>query len=467
MKRLFFLSLLAAAAIIALPHSQHAVIDDWAAKQYQYSVGAIERSMQQPGAAPGAVVAAPSKKDPDYFYFWVRDGSLTLDFLAQLYAEGQGKYASNLNDFARFSRKLQLTPNRSGTFGEPKFNMDGSANNEDWGRPQNDGPGTRAMALGRYATALLAQKKDTSFLYKPEMPANSVVKADLEFVSRIWDQPSFDIWEEVLGHHFYTRFAQWRGLTNGAQLARAVNDNGAASYYGGVADQIKRSLDDFWDAGKGFVVTTLGRTGGLDYKDSNIDSQVLLASLHFGGSDGVYAPESDRILATTVKVVDSFKDLYAINGQDDTVGTAIGRYPEDKYNGNGMSLGNPWFLATTAIAEIHYKAARAFVSRGSVSVTDLNREFFMRAIVPSDNINLAAGETVAAADPRFSTLMQALVREGDRYMQRVQKHSQADGNLYEEFNRDSGFMQGAPELTWSHVAFCTAWRARQAITKAL
>jgi len=257
-------------------------------------------------------------------------------------------------------------------------------------------------------------------------------------------------------------------MVNGAQLAKQLGDSGAASYYEGIAGQMRQSLDNWWDPNANFIGTTLDRQGGLDYKNSNIDSQVLLASLHFGNEqDGVYSPDSERVLASVVKVVDSFAGLYQINRQDNTVGTAIGRYQEDKYNGLGMGQGNPWFLATTAVAEIYYRAAKAFLTRNSVSITNVNREFFQRALIPSDNIDIEAGETVSSSDSRFTVLMSALLREGDQYMLRVKKHSQDDGNLYEEFNRDSGFQQGAPQLTWSHVGFCTAWRARKALSAAL
>jgi hypothetical protein len=30
------------------------------------------------GAKPGLVIASPMKENPDYFYFWLRDGSLVL-----------------------------------------------------------------------------------------------------------------------------------------------------------------------------------------------------------------------------------------------------------------------------------------------------------------------------------------------------------------------------------------------------
>src|SRR5438067_683903 len=33
------------------------------------------------------------------------------------------------------------------------------------------------------------------------------------------------------------------------------------------------------------------------------------------------------------------------------------RYPEDVYDGVGTSLGNPWYLATTSMAELFYRAA--------------------------------------------------------------------------------------------------------------
>jgi glucoamylase len=436
-------------------------LDGWGFRQYNTSLHIVEKAMAQPGAAAGAVVASPSKTDPDYYYHWVRDASLTMDLIAELHAEGATKYDRKLVDYATFSRRLQQTPNPSNGLGEPKFHMDGSAFTGPWGRPQNDGPGIRAFALTRYANTLISNNKDVSFLYKSELPANSVIKADLEYTAKSWSQPSFDIWEEVEGQHFYTRFAQWRALIDGAKLARLLNDNGAADYYEAAAK--KMNLDEWWS--NGFITTTFGRTGGLEYKASNVDVQVLLASLHFGrAEEGFYSPGSERVLATVIKVVDAFSGLYAIN-QDKSVGTAIGRYPEDLYNGNGSSKGNPWFLATTAIAEIHYKAIAAFLQKESVKITSTNVEFFRRALRPEDSIEVKAGETITARDRRFQKLMAALLREGDQYLLRVQKHSKPDGDLAEQFNRDNGFQQGAYELTWSHAAFCTSWRARRAVAE--
>lgn len=58
---------------------------------------------------------------------------------------------------------------------------------------------------------------------------------------------------------------------------------------------------------------------------------------------GFYTPGSDEVLATAAAVEAAFSDLYKINQNANTtgLGTAIGRYPEDTYNGVGNSQGNP------------------------------------------------------------------------------------------------------------------------------
>jgi glucoamylase len=40
---------------------------------------------------------------------------------------------------------------------------------------------------------------------------------------------------------------------------------------------------------------------------------------------------------------------------------------------------------------------------------------------------------------------------------RVLFHSDRKGHLSEQFNKSSGFMQGARDLTWSHNSFMTAY----------
>ena len=63
-----------------LPAAVNPELNNWAQFQYSASLEQIERSLQAPGGAPGSVVAAPSKSEPDYYFHWVRDASLTMVF---------------------------------------------------------------------------------------------------------------------------------------------------------------------------------------------------------------------------------------------------------------------------------------------------------------------------------------------------------------------------------------------------
>lgn len=68
-----------------------------------------------------------------------------------------------VQDYFHAQAVLQTVTNPSGTFntgaglGEPKFNIDGTRFNGNWGRPQRDGPALRATALMTYAEYLIAR----------------------------------------------------------------------------------------------------------------------------------------------------------------------------------------------------------------------------------------------------------------------------------------------------------------------
>ncbi|KAJ2760100.1 hypothetical protein H4S06_001905 [Coemansia sp. BCRC 34490] len=51
---------------------------------------------------------------------------------------------------------------------------------------------------------------------------------------------------------------------------------------------------------------------------------------------------------------------------------------------------------------------------------------------------------------------------GDMYMARVALHTDNGGQMYEEWNLDTGFGQGAVNLTWSYGAHTSAARHREA-----
>jgi glucoamylase len=81
---------------------------------------------------------------------------------------------------------------------------------------------------------------------------------------------------------------------------------------------------------------------------------------------------SDRALANHKVVTDSFRSIYTINsGIAEGTAVAVGRYPEDSYQG-----GNPWYLNTLAAAEQLYDALYTWNKQGYITVTSTSLAFF-------------------------------------------------------------------------------------------
>src|SRR5262249_20939223 len=145
---------------------------------------------------------------------------------------------------------------------------------------------------------------------------------------------------------------------------------------------IESALSNHWDAGKGYLVATLNRDGGLDYKAKNLDTAVVLAVLHGQiPGDPFFGPTDDAVLATAQALTTAFGDpgLFPINKvvknpEGSNMGPGIGRYPEDRYGGqSNLSEGNPWVLCTTAMAELYYRAANEWDRKGQIAVTNSSR----------------------------------------------------------------------------------------------
>ena len=451
---------------------------DWMADQAAHSRSYLLKNISPSGTAPGAVVASPSRSNPDYFYHWVRDAALVMNAVVSLYenetdAARKNEYEETLTNFIRFSAMNQTTANRSdklssGRLGEPKFLVNGADFAGDWGRPQNDGPALRAITLIRLANLWLdaGRKQDVvPTLYSPELPALSPIKRDLEFVAYNWEKTSFDIWEEIIGQHFYTRLVHHRALREGAKLAQRLGDTNAASFYEEQLSYVSGSrrrtdlpagfpnlgtlVASHWQ--QGLLVPTFDRDGGIDYKYRNIDTAVLLAVLHARGEDGFYAASDSRVLATLERQIAEFQALYPVNHKGYGA-TVLGRYPEDTYNGlESGKEGNPWFLTTAAVAEIHFRAAREIEAAHSFAA-DAHNEMFLQAV--------GVKPLAVYQGQDKDELVRKIRLRGDAFLARACFHGLADGHLSEQINRHTGFMQGAPDLTWSYASFLTAYWQR-------
>ena len=426
-------------------------------------------------AANGTVIAAQSYTNPDYAYNWVRDASLTMDVVQQLYAassssNAQNYYSSILFAYSQARATEQTDPDLQTGLGEPKFLLNNFVFTGPWGRPQNDGAATSAVTLMNFANSYMAnggslQTVKDMIYDSTENPAQAPVQKDLLFVATNWSSPCFDIWEEEESYHFYNRLVYHKALVMGATFATTMGDSATSSTLSSAASAVAATLTEFWDPNRNLILYEYGPV--LRDKSSFIDIAVILGVLHGYAGDGLYSYTSDQVLATAFNIASAFVQLYPIarvttDGNGATIGIPIGRYPEDVYDGYGTETngGNPWFLCTAALAELFYRASNELRTSASSSITVSNASApFWAYFAPA--AGLAQGSTYSAGSSQFEGAIAALEGWADAFMRRIQYHSAgAGGHLAEEFNRDSGYEQGAADLTWSYAAFLTAAFAR-------
>lgn len=425
----------------------------------------------------------------------IRDAAITMNTIVDLYAENPSSALSSrlstiLDAYASLQRDLQHTSNPSGSFedlsglGEPKFKVDGTPFTGSWGRPQRDGPALRALTLMRYlreynAThpSLWSSNEATDFYslyYEAEMPPRSVIKADLEYVSHFWNESSFDLWEETEGLHFFNLMVSARSLREGSKLAKAFGDFGAAEWYLEQAGRIERLLSKFWNPKKGHLVETLWS------KRSGLDCGLLLGSLHALPTQdqeeaAVFQPWSDEILVSLLALTNDQRDRFPINSspspdQDASApafeGTGLGRYPEDVYDGYGTSNrgGNPWFLCTSSAAEILFRSASHFATSSQLTISSTSLPFYA-ALLATSSLDIQPG-TFGPSDTVFHSVIEHLQIAGDSFLDVVKTHVDAEGSMSEQFDRVTGYMRGARDLTWSYGAFLQAVRARRRVGEA-
>lgn len=270
-------------------------------------------------------------------YTWTRDSALTLKVLIDTFIAGDASLQPIIQNYISAQAVLQAVVNPSGDLsdgaglGEPKFNADGTAFTGAWGRPQRDGPALRATALVTYARWLIDNGKRANVT----TDIWPILANDLSYVGQYWNQTGFDLWEEVSGSSFFTIAVQHRALVEGNALAGQINQTcpGCVSQ----TLQVLCFLQSFWN-GK-YIAANINEDNGR----SHIDANTLLGSIHTfdtsaGCDDSTFQPCSSKALANLKVVTDTFRSIYKINaGIQEGHAIAVGRYPEDVYQG-----GNPW-----------------------------------------------------------------------------------------------------------------------------
>lgn len=152
------------------------------------------------------------------------------------------------------------------------------------------------------------------------------------------------------------------------------------------------------------------------------------------------------------------------------------RYPNDTYDGyQSGQRGNPWVLCSAAIAELSYVNAQHVASAASghtkpIAITDLNRRFYTAVVGAAIQNGIESSAVVVELQTHSELsvnasgeLARALLANGDDILQRIKYHT-AGGDFHqaEELNRDTGFEQGAGDLSWSYGGILSALMARDA-----
>ena len=142
---------------------------------------------------PGIIIASPSEVPP-YKYHWIRDSALVMRTIMDMYSITKDPiYFQYIINYIENESKLQELDTISG-LGEPKYNINCTAFNGEWGRPQNDGPALRGIMLFKIIEL---------FNYKYDTIINNLIVPilvkDIKYIQENYNKESYDIWEEIKG----------------------------------------------------------------------------------------------------------------------------------------------------------------------------------------------------------------------------------------------------------------------------
>lgn len=431
----------------------------WIERQYAYSARAMLTSVspvaivkRRPGfgqnirPVKGAIVASPVlaswDPEPDYFFHWFRDSSVVVEALRMLREAGHlgAEAIAHVEDFVRFSlslrtldgRRLVTAPEwRTGVMkdfakfvredadlnllhgdavvADTRVNPDGTLDISRWSRPQHDGPPLRALAM-------LGWAKSPGFRPRDPDAVADLIQHDLDCTFRLWRGPSYDIWEEEVGHHFYTLCVSAVALSEGAAWLESRGRAPEAQVYRAESGTVRAQLETFWLPGADHYRSRILPSGARSPKE--LDIAVILGAIHAAAAGDVSFVRNPRVHSTLAKLETLFDTAYAINaGRPARRAPALGRYAGDVYFSGGA-----YYFSTLGAAELCFRAA-------------------------ADSADTARW-----------------IARGDAFLETVRAFTPANGELSEQFDQRTGAQTSARHLAWSYAAFISCVTARRAVT---
>jgi glucoamylase len=424
----------------------------------------------------GAVVGSPAQGkepgQPNYWFYWQRDGSVTMGHLIDWYRRpplglDTGILGEAIEHYSAFVARTQS----HGQVGTSRYTVDGNPITG-FGNPQLDGPPLSTMTLARMeqsAQTWELLRGYLNFLLTPEGRG-----------------PCMDAWEFIYGWHFNAAFLRRRALLVGAAVATRLAHADDATRYASEAQRVGERLTDFLDLRLGrlraFSETYnpwFTQMNGLDmamicallsgrdmHPQSTTGGRGEQRKAHLGQDlDSLTHP---GVLATMNALEDVYVSLFKVNRDWTAAGNAgcgLGRFPEDANDGVGTSGGNPWPLATLWGAQFHYHVAQEVrqvlenASGHPIALDDARQvAFFQRA----------AGQGIDLTQPIELSMWQeqllpAVVARGDGYLNFVVHHLPEDGSVTEQIDRDTGQPRGARDLSWALSELITTIALREQV----
>jgi glucoamylase len=396
-------------------------------------------------------VLAAYDPDPDYFFHWFRDSAIVINAVRLLHeAEHLGTEAlTHFADFVRFSLSLKALDGRAlvtssqwrqkvtpafeqylrgddlatvtgdAVYADTRVNPDGTLDISRWGRPQHDGSPLRALTVLRWLRTLRAEhgRANETVSAGTRADAERLLRIDLALTAAQWREPSFDIWEEELGLHYFTLRVSGAALNEGAKWLRTAGDAPQATALRAEAQAIRETLDRFWLDDAGYYRSRIMPSGVSSTK--LLDIAVILSAVHSNEGGEVHSVRDPRMHATLDQLERLFDRLYPINsGRTRERAPAMGRYEGDAYYSGGA-----YYFSTLGAAEFCFLAAAAHAPGGE----------------------------------------DKWIARGDGFLETVRAFTPASGDLSEQFDQRTGEQTSAKHLAWSYAAFVSCVTARRAV----
>ena len=321
----------------------------------------------------GLIIASPSRHNPDYFFHWIRDSAITMKaIINEYYKTNEKKYLEIILKYVNAEYELtKLIP--MGGLGEPKFNLNKTCFNEQWGRPQNDGPALRGIIMIKIAKLL---GKDYKYIVKNIIL--EIIENDYKYIIKNLETPCFDLWEEINGFHFYTRLVMAKFIKEYIIFKQNIfkQDILNNKHF----NRIKELIEHHFTSEK--IISSFNIYGNIErYSDSSIfmglnhidyDNDILSHSNYY------------KIIKNTEELVSYFNNKYKMRKD------MVGRYIDDSYYD-----GNIWIICTVSMI-CFYK----FIKRESLKmeliideILHLNGDFNLNEQYnPKENYLLSASK---------------------------------------------------------------------------